>query len=137
MSLYWSSTTYAKYPYSAWGVGFGGGGVGYDYKSDGHGPTYYVRAVRGGQCGSLTTTTTSTIPQPCVSESLYGEHSEQTELLRQFRDTVLSTTPEGQELIRLYYEWSPVIVEMIEEDEEFKQEVKEMIDGVLLSIRKK
>jgi hypothetical protein len=78
-----------------------------------------------------TSTTTTTIQALCPIESLYGEHSEQTELLRYFRDNVLYTTPEGQELIRLYYEWSPVIVEMMKEDEEFKEQVKEMIDGVL------
>jgi hypothetical protein len=41
----------------------------------------------------------------------------------------LSQTPEGQEIIKLYYELSPVIVEMM--NEEFKAQVKEMIDGVL------
>jgi hypothetical protein len=50
------------------------------------------------------------------------------------RDEVLSQTPEGQELIRLYYEWSPVIVKAMEEDEEFKTDVKEMVDEVLLLI---
>jgi hypothetical protein len=64
----------------------------------------------------------------CPSEKLYGEHSEQTELLRYLRDNVLSQTPEGQEIIRLYYEWSPAIVKAMEEDEVFKQEVKEIID---------
>jgi hypothetical protein len=67
----------------------------------------------------------------CLIEQIYGEDSEETELLRYLRDNVLSTAPKGQELIRLYYEWSPVIVEMMEEDEEFKAQVKEMIDGVL------
>ena len=43
----------------------------------------------------------------------------------------MSQTQEGQEIIRLYYQWSPVIVKAMEEDEEFKEEVKEMIDGVL------
>jgi len=76
-------------------------------------------------------TTTTTVFTLCPVEEIYGEHSEQTELLRYFRDNVLSKTPEGQAIIKLYYELSPVIVEMIEEDEEFKQEVKEMIDGVL------
>jgi len=52
-----------------------------------------------------------------------------------FRDNVLSQTPEGQEIIRLYYEWSPVIFKMMEEDEEFREEMKEMIDGILLLIR--
>jgi hypothetical protein len=38
-------------------------------------------------------------------------------------------------MIRLYYEWSPVIMKAMEEDEEFEQEVKEIIDGVLPLIR--
>ena len=48
---------------------------------------------------------------------------------------VLNKTSEGQELIKLYYEWSPAIVKAMEEDEEFKEEVKEMIDGVLELIK--
>jgi hypothetical protein len=51
--------------------------------------------------------------------------------LRRFRDEVLSKTPVGQEYIRLYYEWSPVIVQAMEEDEEFKQEVRELIEQLL------
>jgi len=78
-----------------------------------------------------TTTTTSVKESPCPSETIYGEHSDETEFLRQFRDNVLSKTPEGQEIIGLYYEWSPVIVKAMEADEEFKEEVKEMVDGVL------
>ena len=34
-------------------------------------------------------------------------------------------------MIILYYQWSPVIVQAMEEDEVFKQEVKAMVDGVL------
>ena len=74
-----------------------------------------------------TTTTTSV----CPSESIYGEHSEEAELLRYFRDNALSQSLEGQEIIRLYYKWSPVIVRTMEEDEEYKEQVREMIDGVL------
>jgi hypothetical protein len=44
---------------------------------------------------------------------------------------VLARTPEGRELIRLYYQWSPAIVKGMEEDEEFKEEVREMVDGIL------
>jgi hypothetical protein len=43
---------------------------------------------------------------------------------------------EEQEIIELYYEWSPAVVKAMEVDEEFKENVKEMIDGVLLLIRK-
>ena len=73
--------------------------------------------------------------QVCFVEKLYGEHSEATELLRNFRDKVLNKTPEGQELTRLYYEWSSSIVEAMKEDEKFKEQVKELIDGVMLLIR--
>jgi hypothetical protein len=74
---------------------------------------------------------TTTIPGLCSAELIYGEHSEQIDLLRYIRDNVLTQTPEGQEIIRLYYQWSPAIVKAMEQDEEFKEEMKEMIDGVL------
>ena len=81
--------------------------------------------------GPTTSTTTSTSMQPCLSETIYGEDSEEAELLRYLRDQVLSTTSEGKEIIRLYYEWSPVIIKMVNEDEGFKEEVKQIIDSVL------
>ena len=34
-------------------------------------------------------------------------------------------------MVKLYYQLSPVIVKAMEKDEEFKEELKEMIDGVL------
>ncbi|MCK5513809.1 MAG: hypothetical protein KAJ00_04870, partial [Deltaproteobacteria bacterium] len=61
----------------------------------------------------------------------YGEYSEETELLRYVRDTVLTKTHAGHEIIRLYYEWSPAIVKGMEKDEDFNAEVKEMVDGLL------
>ena len=79
--------------------------------------------------------TTTTIRKQCPTEELYGEQSAETEILRYVRDNVLSQTPEGQELIRLYYQWSPVIVKAMEEDEEFREQVKGMIDGVLELIK--
>jgi len=48
-SWYWSSTTYADYTLGAWGVDFGSGDDGGSSK----GSSGYVRAVRGGQAGSL------------------------------------------------------------------------------------
>ena len=56
--------------------------------------------------------------------------------LRKFRDEVLSKTPVGQEIIKLYYELSPVIVKAMTEDKEFREEVKDMIDGILPLVRK-
>jgi hypothetical protein len=77
------------------------------------------------------TTTSSKSLLPCLLEEIYGEHSQETELLRSIRDNVLSKTQEGRELIKLYYQWSPVIVRAMEADDEFKKDVREMVDGVL------
>jgi hypothetical protein len=48
VDTYWSSTTYALYPYSAWGVAFRYGNVN-DFDKGGSG---YVRCVRGGVCAN-------------------------------------------------------------------------------------
>ena len=86
------------------------------------------------QSGGIPLLSFATCREFCLALQIYGEDSEETELLRNFRDNVLSKTPTGQEIIRLYYEWSPAIVEAMEEDEEFKEEIEEMIDGVLMLI---
>jgi hypothetical protein len=70
----------------------------------------------------------------CSVLSIYGEDSAEAELLRNMRDTVLRQTQEGKELIRLYYRWSPAIVKAMEQDEEFKDEVKGIIDEIVTSI---
>ena len=69
--------------------------------------------------------------QPCSVEQVYGEYSVEAELLRDFRDTVLSPTPLGQEIAKLYYEWSPALVKAMADNEIFKEEVKKMIDAIL------
>lgn len=86
-------------------------------------------------CADKSYTVTVRQSTTCPSEEIFGEYSEKTALLRDFRDNVLSNTPEGQEIIRLYYEWSPLIVKAMEEDEEFREEVKEIIDEILPFIR--
>ena len=80
---------------------------------------------------TVNTTTTTTALCPCPSETIFGKYSEKTKRLRYFRDTVLSKTPEGREIIRLYYEWRPMILEVIEKDEGFRDNLKEMLDGIL------
>lgn len=80
---------------------------------------------------TILTTTTATDKTKCPLMLIYGKHSEEAEFLRYFRDAILKQTPEGEELIKLYYEWNPAIVKAIEADEEVREQVKEMIDGVL------
>ena len=92
---------------------------------------YAIKAQKLTGSQSSDTTTTTTGSGGCFSELLYGEYSKEAELLRYFRDDVLGKTPEGQEIIRLYYQLSPVIVKAMEKDKQFKEEMKEMIDGIL------
>ena len=83
-----------------------------------------------------TTTTTSLSGGNCPVEELYGEAAEETKLLRHIRDTVLSETPEGQELIRLYYTFAPAITRAMKKDAQLKADLKTLIDESLLRIRK-
>ena len=71
----------------------------------------------------------------CLVINMYGEYSKTTELLRNYRNERLLRTSEGQELIRLYYWWSPMVVKAIEDDEVLKKELKSLIDGVVTTIR--
>ena len=73
-------------------------------------------------------------PGLCAAKEIYGEDSKEVELMRYVRDNILKSTAEGQELIKLYYEWSPAIVKAMKVNEELREEVKGMIDGVLLLI---
>ena len=60
---------------------------------------------------------------PCAEKKIYGEESDEVKVLRDVRDNVLHKTPEDRKLIKLYYKWSPVIVELMEENDKFKEEV--------------
>ncbi len=81
---------------------------------------------------SITTSTSTTIPDlPCLVEQLYGDHAEETEFLRQIRDDYLSKTTEGQEIIRLYYRWSTILLELIQEDDAIRKDMRNMIDTII------
>jgi hypothetical protein len=71
------------------------------------------------------------VTSSCPVVQLYGEGSEQVQLLRNFRDTVLSETLEGQQLIKLYYEWSPVLARVLDKDDGLRAEMREMVDGIV------
>jgi len=66
----------------------------------------------------------------CPLSLIYGNDSLQTNALRSFRDTVLSKTPEGREIISLYYQCSPAIMKAMEGDKEFKQKIKGIIESI-------
>jgi hypothetical protein len=98
-------------------------------------PTWY--GYPAAICEEPTTTTTTISSWSCAVELIYGENSEQTELLREYRDNVLSKTPEGQETIKTYYKFSPTVTNLLENSPQLKSKAKVIIDSMLPGIRKK
>ena len=82
------------------------------------------------ELGAPTTTTTAAKPI-CPLVQIYGEGSQEVKVLRVVRDTVLNATPEGREMVKLYYRLSPAIMMAIQSDEAFKAEIKQLVDGFL------
>ena len=80
---------------------------------------------------SSTSTTTTGQETPCPLIELYGEDSEEIVTLRYLRDNVLSKSPEGREIIILYYRWSLLLTVFIQEDATFREKVREIIDSFL------
>jgi len=83
---------------------------------------------------SLTTsaiTTTTLPPQFCLAEAIYGEDAEATALLRRVRDELLSRTPEGQELITLYYQWNALLAHLAGDNGAVRDDIKGLIDELL------
>ena len=65
-------------------------------------------------------------------EAAFGFNpSEQTKLLRKFRDRILNTTVGGQALTSLYYEWSPAIGYLMKKDENVKVWIRELVEESL------
>jgi rhodanese-related sulfurtransferase len=64
----------------------------------------------------------------CLIESIYGEHSEATEILRCFRDSVLIKNPAGLKLVKLYYKLSPAILHALDNNDKVREVVKKVID---------
>ena len=81
---------------------------------------------------AITTSTTTTVGNYCVVEAIYGESSEITGLFRWVRDTILSKTSEGRKIMEIYYAWSPVVVKMMERDEDLKEKVHQFLDEIVL-----
>lgn len=92
--------------------------------------TDFVTVVDYGN-GGITSQATVTVYSTCAILEIYGRDSEKVELLRKYRDTVLSQSPEGRAITRLYYAWSPILVQIMEEDNAFKEDLKSLIDTFL------
>ena len=68
------------------------------------------------------------VQDKCIVDIFLGSDNPKIYVLKAFRDEVLSQTPEGRELIALYYAWSPFLVEAMQQDEQLKEEIKGMIE---------
>lgn len=84
---------------------------------------------------SSSSTTTTSFSDICVIEKMYGENSVEAELFRYIRDDTLNLTPEGQEIVKLYYEYNPYLIKLINEDRFLEKELKESIDNFLQLIK--
>jgi hypothetical protein len=71
----------------------------------------------------------------CPAVAIYGESSEEVELLRTYRDDVLSKTPEGRKLVSLYYSLSPAVVNAIDSSKVVKGTAKNIINAALPGIK--
>ena len=91
----------------------------------------FFEVTNGTTSSTAITTTTTSAPSTCFLAGLLGEDSEESAYLRNVRDTVLSTSSEGRELVRLYYQWSPFLAGAAGRDEKLQQEIKAMVVGLL------
>jgi hypothetical protein len=64
----------------------------------------------------------------CFFEHLYGTHSENAQLLRCLRDSLLVKSKEGREIIRLYNQYNTLVISVMKEDPDFKNQVKNILN---------
>ncbi len=79
---------------------------------------------------SPVSSTTTTVPG-CPVVILYGEKAREAKSLRLFRDEVLLATPEGRALVDLYYHVSPLLAQVLEDDQELKNDLRALVDFLI------
>ena len=102
-----------------------------------HGPVHSTVGVTETTTIPVSTTTTTAPDGQCAVETVYGEHSEETVLLREYRDTVLSTSEAGRRMTRTYYALSPAVAEYLRNNEAARIQARKMIDSLIPAIREK
>jgi len=73
-------------------------------------------------------------PGPCPAETVLGMDDPRLDNLRAFRDRVLAKNPEGQKMIRMYYDSSVAVVKMLEKKPGLKQAARQYLDVILPAI---
>ena len=72
----------------------------------------------------------------CAAESVLADDPESLSLLRQFRDDVLAKSEKGKALIKLYYENSPQIVQVIKKNPALKEKYRKSLKAIIPTIKK-
>jgi hypothetical protein len=88
-----------------------------------------------GKASDAASTTTTSEPASCPSEEIYGVKAEETALIRKVRDEVLNKSDAGRAFIKLYYQMSPALLQVMTESKAFKQEVREILDLIMPVLR--
>jgi len=78
-----------------------------------------------------TTTTTTTPAGPCPAEAVLGEDDPRLDTLRAFRDQVLAKNSNGQKTIKMYYDSSAAVVQMLEKDPALKESARKYLESIL------
>jgi hypothetical protein len=74
--------------------------------------------------------------EQCAIEQIYGVETKKLKILRDFRDNVLSNSPEGREIIKYYYKsWSPFLVRLMDDNQLVKEIIKTSVEGILPLIK--
>jgi hypothetical protein len=71
----------------------------------------------------------------CVAETILQNDEESLNVLREFRDKVLLKTETGKKYVDLYYQYSPAIVTLIEQNPGLKQQVRTSIMAKMPTIK--
>lgn len=71
---------------------------------------------------------------PCSSAHLLGSEDPRLEVLRRFRDEVLSTSAAGQKIITLYYGYSNDLIEIFEANPRLKLHARQLLESIIPAI---
>jgi hypothetical protein len=102
-----------------------------------HGPVHATVGVFETTTIPASTTTTTAPAGQCAAETIYGAHSVETGLLREYRDTVLSSSEKGRQIIGKYYELSPAVSEYLRKNGTARAQARRVLDSLMPAIRKK
>ena len=95
----------------------------------------FFESTNGTTTPTTITTTTTSSTSICFLEWLFGEDSEAIDCLINVREACLNNSPEGREITRLYYQWSPFLISTIGGDEELQKDIKAMVGGFLQLVK--